>query len=56
MSDLVKALELSLLAQYGPPPPPKPLSPIAQELLDYVNSPEYRQLEINEFNERRSSI
>jgi hypothetical protein len=49
MNDLVMALQMSLLAQYGPPPKPKPLEPIAQELLDYVNSPEYRQLEINEW-------
>jgi hypothetical protein len=49
MDDLVMAIQISLVAKYGPTPQPKPLHPIHQELLDYVNSPEYRQLEINEW-------
>jgi hypothetical protein len=55
-TDMIIAMQLSLVAINPAPSPTQPLHPIHQELLDYVNSPEYRQLEIKEFNERRSSI
>jgi hypothetical protein len=57
-TDMIIAMQLSLVAinPAPAPSPTQPLHPIHQELLDYVNSPEYRQLEIKEFNERRSSI
>jgi hypothetical protein len=52
-TDLTMAMEMSLLAAgYHPVPKKDPNIPfpgILQDLLDYVRSPEYRKLEIEEF-------
>lgn len=48
--DLIMALEISFIVKYGPPPLPKPISPIYQELFDYVNSTEYQKLIIADYS------
>lgn len=54
-TDLTIAMQMSLLAAgYAPRPEKKidlPFPHLLQELLNYVNSPAYRQLEIDELND-----
>ena len=53
MSDLTISFEFSLMAAGYTKKEPAPLHPIHKELLDYVNSVEYKKLILKEWDENK---